>query len=136
MNLTFGRSAQREVDGAAEYYEIEQPGLGAAFIDDLVATSELVAGQPRIGRPLSGGRRIMRLKRFPYLLRTGSSATEFISLLSVIRSAGRAIGMTGWTKRLPRSISLTKLFRSVCRCSRVAPMLPMSGGIADLNALQ
>lgn len=47
MRLTLNELAERELNDAAQYYEREQPGLGAAFIAEVRRCTAAVAEHPQ-----------------------------------------------------------------------------------------
>jgi hypothetical protein len=46
VRVTFNELAERELNDAAQYYELERPGLGAGFIDEVQRCSEAIAAPP------------------------------------------------------------------------------------------
>jgi plasmid stabilization system protein ParE len=69
----FHRLADRELNEAAQYYELESPGLGASFLKEVERCLELIADHPKAGRILRGSVRRRLLRKFPYALSTRSS---------------------------------------------------------------
>ena len=61
-------SAATELAAAVAWYEEQQPGLGADFLDGIGRTIEQVRHYPRIGPSASADERTRRLRvaRFPY----------------------------------------------------------------------
>ncbi len=53
---------------AAQYYELESPGLGVAFLKEVERCLELIADHPEAGTILRGSVRRRLLRRFPYAL--------------------------------------------------------------------
>jgi len=49
------RRRSRELNDAAQYYEQEQAGLGAAFIADVQRCTDAVAAHPNAGPVIRGG---------------------------------------------------------------------------------
>jgi plasmid stabilization system protein ParE len=62
----FHRLADREFTEAAEYFERESQGLGAAFIDAVEACVAEIVAFPEAGATVSGGVRRRMVRRFPY----------------------------------------------------------------------
>ena len=75
MDVTFNELAERELNDAAQYYEHEQPGLGAAFIAEVRRCTETLVQHPESGSIVLGSirRRLCRdspLGSFTRLLET------------------------------------------------------------------
>ncbi len=49
VRVTFNELAEREFNDAAHYYQLEQPGLGDAFIIDVSRCTEAIAAHPATG---------------------------------------------------------------------------------------
>lgn len=64
----FHRLAERELDEAAHYYDLEAPGLGSAFLNDVVQCLQSIETYPEAGAVLRGAVRRRLLHRFPYAL--------------------------------------------------------------------
>jgi len=64
----FHRLANRELNEAAQYYELESPDLGAAFLNEVERCLQLIADHPEAGMILRGSVRRRLLRRFPYAL--------------------------------------------------------------------
>lgn len=58
--------AQQELDEAVSYYNGQVPGLGDAFLLEVVATIERIRRFPDGWHPLGENTRRCRLRRFPY----------------------------------------------------------------------
>lgn len=63
---SFHRLAQRELNEAAQYYESESPGLGAAFLNEIQRCIGDILKQPEAGPVLVGAVRRRLMRRFPY----------------------------------------------------------------------
>lgn len=61
-------AARAEFDEAADRYESERPGLGAAFIAEVRRTADRAAAAPLTGSPYGRQVRRMLVRRFPYAL--------------------------------------------------------------------
>lgn len=59
-------SVDLDVEAAFEWYEREQAGLGAQFLDELRATYNRIVDSPLKYQELRGGIRHALLRRFPY----------------------------------------------------------------------
>lgn len=64
MRVTFNELAERELNDAAHYYELEQPGLGSAFITDIQGCTEAIVAYPLAGTIVLGGIRRRLRQRF------------------------------------------------------------------------
>ena len=64
----FHRLADRELNEAAKYYEIEGSGLGFSFLKEVERCLQLIADHPDAGTILRGSVRRRLLRRFPYAL--------------------------------------------------------------------
>ena len=48
MRVTFNELAERELNDAAQYYEREQTGLGAAFITEVQRCTAVISEHPKL----------------------------------------------------------------------------------------
>jgi toxin ParE1/3/4 len=64
----FHRLAERELNEAARYYDLENPGLGSSFLKEVDRCLQSIEDQPEAGVILSGSVRRRLLRRFPYAL--------------------------------------------------------------------
>ena len=64
----FHRLADRELNEAAQYYDLENPGLGAAFLKEIDRCLQSIEDHPEGGGILRGSVRRRLLRRFPYAL--------------------------------------------------------------------
>ena len=64
----FHRLAEYELNEAAHYYELEEPGLGAAFLIEVDRCLQAIQAAPEAGAVLRGTVRRRLLSRFPYAL--------------------------------------------------------------------
>lgn len=62
------RLADRELNEAAQYYELESPGLGSSFLEEVGRCLQSIQDQPEAGMILRGSVRRRLLRRFPYAL--------------------------------------------------------------------
>jgi toxin ParE1/3/4 len=58
--------AEAEADHAASYYELQRPGLGREFREELENAVGRIVGNPQLYAMLFDDVRPCRLKRFPY----------------------------------------------------------------------
>ena len=68
MTIRFLEVAEVEVDEAITWYEAQAPGLGDAFLIEVMSALDRVLLHPRAWHPLGEGVRRCRLTRFPYAL--------------------------------------------------------------------
>ena len=68
IGYRFLAPADQEMTEAAVFYEIESPGLGVDFLNDLQLAVDTLRAHPSLGAPV--GRRLRRglLHRFPFSL--------------------------------------------------------------------
>jgi len=66
--VTYHRLARRELNEAAQYYESESPGLGAAFLDEVERCTQAIVNFPEAGLLITKTIRRRLLLRFPYAL--------------------------------------------------------------------
>ncbi len=64
----FHRLAERELNEAAQYYDLENPGLGSSFLEEVNRCLQSIEGHPEAGMILRGSVRRRLLLRFPYAL--------------------------------------------------------------------
>jgi toxin ParE1/3/4 len=64
----FHRLAEHELNEAARYYDLEDPGLGGAFLDEVDRCLDSIQAHPEAGAILRGEVRRRLLRRFPYAL--------------------------------------------------------------------
>ena len=68
MRLSFNPLAERELNDAAQYYELESTGLGVAFLVDIERSCNSLLEYPESGAVVTGAIRRRLLSRFPYAL--------------------------------------------------------------------
>jgi plasmid stabilization system protein ParE len=66
MVVSFHELAERELNDAAQYYEQERTGLGAAFIAEVQRCAAGILEHPEAGRVIRGKVRRRLCRRFPY----------------------------------------------------------------------
>ena len=64
--VSLHRLAERELNEAAQYYELERPGLGSAFLNEVQRCLRSISENPEAGRAVAGQIRRRVLRRFPY----------------------------------------------------------------------
>ena len=66
MNVSFHLLAERELNDAAQYYELKSPGLGAAFLAAVESCCDAILAHPEAGHSVLGSVRRRLVRRFPY----------------------------------------------------------------------
>ena len=66
MKVRFVSTAELELREAMEFYEAAQPGLGADFLHEVEAATELIEAHPLAWTPMSPRTRRCRTHRFPF----------------------------------------------------------------------
>lgn len=64
----FHQLADRELNEAAQYYQLESPGLGSSFLKEIDRCLQSIEEHPEVGVILRGSVRRRLLRRFPYAL--------------------------------------------------------------------
>jgi hypothetical protein len=64
----FHRLAEHELSEAAQYYDLEEPGLGSSFLEAVDRYLQSIGAYPEAGLILRGSVRRRLLRRFPYAL--------------------------------------------------------------------
>ena len=64
----FHRLAERELNEAAQYYDLEDPGLGSSFLQEVARCLQSIEAHPEAGAVLRGDVRRRLLHRFPFAL--------------------------------------------------------------------
>ena len=66
MKLRFSAAARRDLNEAALWLELQQPGLGERFLEEVAQAQRLILDHPEAWHPLGPRLRRCRLKRFRY----------------------------------------------------------------------
>jgi hypothetical protein len=66
MKINFLKIAQIELDDAIEYYNYELPGLGDAFLTEVLNALDRIGEFPEAWHPNSKRTRRCQTRRFPY----------------------------------------------------------------------
>lgn len=66
--VSFHRLASRELTEAAQFYDVESPGLGSSFLDEVEQGTRAILEYPEAGQVVMGTVRRRLLPRFPYAL--------------------------------------------------------------------
>lgn len=94
MRVTFNELATRELNDAAQYYEQEQAGLGASFINEIERCTQEVLSFPQAGTPVLGSIRRRLCQRFPYALLYNATEDEvrILAVMNLRRRPGYWVG--------------------------------------------
>jgi len=68
MKLEFHPEAELELIEAADFYELQVPGLGERFGAEVRHATDLLLTHPLIGTPVDATLRTFVLNRFPFTL--------------------------------------------------------------------
>jgi plasmid stabilization system protein ParE len=96
VRVTFNELAERELNDAAHYYELEQPGLGTAFIIDIQRCTEAILRYPLAGPVVLGTIRRRLCQRFPYglLYTVREDELRILAVMHLRRRLGYWVGRT------------------------------------------
>lgn len=92
--ISFHRLARRELIDAALFYDVESPGLGAAFLDEVEDCTRNLLAFPQAGQVVLGPVRRRLLRRFPYAL-LYSLKKDTIRVLAVMNLKRRPLYWVG-----------------------------------------
>lgn len=98
MKLEFHPEAEVELLEAAEYYELQVPGLGERFGAEVRRATDLLLRHPELGTPVDPDLRRLVLNRFPFTL-IYSVSTDVVRV-EVVAHQSRRPGY--WRSRLGR----------------------------------
>ena len=87
MKVRFTAAAHQEVREALEYYEGQEEGLGAKFLNELESTISRIVGMPEAWKPLSARTRRCMFHRFPYgvIYQPGRDEILILSIMNLHR---------------------------------------------------
>ncbi|HEY9073765.1 MAG TPA: type II toxin-antitoxin system RelE/ParE family toxin [Desulfobaccales bacterium] len=88
FSVRFHPDADAEINEAAAFLDIESPGLGLAFLDDLEHAIEVIVSHPVAAPILRGRLRRKVLRKFPYSI-IYSIVGEEIRILAVYHQRRR-----------------------------------------------
>ena len=96
MRVTFNELAEHELNDAARYYELEQAGLGTAFITEVRHCTEAIAEHPEAGPIVLGAIRRRLCQRFPYglLYAVAGNELRILAVMNLKRRPGYWVGRT------------------------------------------
>ena len=98
MKLEFHPEAELELIEAAVHYELQVPGLGERFEDEIRRATALLLRHPEIGQPVDPDLRRFVLPRFPFTLIY--SATSEVLRIEVVGHQSRLPDY--WRSRIER----------------------------------
>jgi plasmid stabilization system protein ParE len=81
-------TAEIEINEAADFYDLESPGLGSIFIDEIQRSIEIIAQFPEAGPIIRGRVRKKPLVKFPFSL-IYSIRSDELRLLAVAHQKRR-----------------------------------------------
>lgn len=82
MKVIFGDAAKLELEGAIEWYELQQPGLGKRFALAFHSTVSVLRVYPNINSELANNIRRAIVKEFPYGI-IYSVKADFLEIIAV-----------------------------------------------------
>ncbi|MBA4396616.1 MAG: plasmid stabilization protein [Syntrophus sp. (in: bacteria)] len=104
MRFFFHPEAKEEFDGAVDFYEQSQPGLGLEFAEEVYATIARINQYPDAWSEMSKNSRRCLVNRFPYGLVYQSKAND----LRIIAVAHLHRRPNYWKKRMRQNKSLKR----------------------------
>jgi plasmid stabilization system protein ParE len=64
--VSINEAAENEINEAADFYDLESPGLGSVFLDEIDFSIKRILQFPDSSPILKGRVRMMVLRKFPY----------------------------------------------------------------------
>ena len=94
MPVSFNVLAERELNEAAQYYESEQAGLGAAFLSDVRRCTDAVVANPHAGQIVLQSIRRRLCQRFQYglLYTVTDGEVRVLAVMNLRRRPGYWVG--------------------------------------------
>ena len=94
MIASFHDLAKVELNEAAQYYERDSPGLGAAFVTEVERCTAAILEHPEAGPIVTGAIRRRLLRRFPYglLYRIRPEQIRILAVMNLKRRPGYWVG--------------------------------------------
>ena len=85
--VSFHPLAERELNDAASYYDLESPGLGRAFLDAVQEACASILDHPESGAVVARAVRRRLIRRFPYALlySRGADGIRILAVMSLKR---------------------------------------------------
>jgi toxin ParE1/3/4 len=96
VNVSFHPLAERELNDAAQYYELESAGLGAAFLNEVQRCCDGIVEYPGTGLVMTGSVRRRLIRRFPYALlyRIRGQQLRILAVMNLKRRPAYWVGRT------------------------------------------
>ena len=88
--ISIHEAAENELNDAADFYDLESPGLGETFINEIHKAIDLIVHFPEASPLIRGRIRRKVLIKFPYALIYSLRATE-IRILAVAHQKRRPV---------------------------------------------
>ena len=92
--VSFHRLAERELTEAAQYYDSERPGLGAAFLNEIQRCIRSILDSPEAAPIVAGSVRRRLARRFPYAVLYSVKPAE-IRILAIMHLKRRPMYWVG-----------------------------------------
>jgi plasmid stabilization system protein ParE len=94
VNVSFNPLAEQELYDAAQYYELESPGLGDAFLEEAQRCCDGIVEYPEAGPVALGTIRRRFVRRFPYaiLYSVRPTAIRVLAVMNLKRRPAYWIG--------------------------------------------
>lgn len=94
MRVSFNDLAERELNDAAAYYELEQAGLGGAFLAAVEQCVDASVAHPMAGVATARDIRRRLCQRFPYALlyRPTDAEIRILAVMNLRRRPGYWVG--------------------------------------------
>jgi plasmid stabilization system protein ParE len=87
-SLAYTQQAEDDVAEAHDWYEQQQPGLGATFLTRVEACTTSICRTPKIGRPYATHYRRALVRRFPYaVIYRYDDATDAVTIHAVFHTS-------------------------------------------------
>ena len=92
--LDIHRLAERELNEAAQYYELESSGLGSSFLAEVDRCLETIETHPEAGAIVRGSVRRRLVRRFPYavLYKIKPDAIRVLAIMNLKRRPAYWVG--------------------------------------------
>lgn len=92
--VSFHQLADRELADTAQYYELESPGLGIAFLSEVERCLRSIVRYPEAGPAVQGGVRRRLLHGFPYglLYSVKPNAIRVLAVMNLKRRPAYWVG--------------------------------------------
>ncbi len=88
LSISFHEEAENELNDAADFYDLESPGLGGSFLDDIQKAIKSILKFPEASPLFQGQVRKKTVQRFPYAVVYSLRETE-IRILAVAHQKRR-----------------------------------------------